>query len=62
MHGSERYVGMYLGSVLHAGDVIQGNEATVLVSAYRLILLLKQVQINIVHQLHDPFEMVQYKQ
>ena len=59
LHGSERYVGMYLGSVLHAGDVIQGNEATILVSAYRLILLLKQVQINIVVQLHDPFEMVQ---
>lgn len=33
---------MYLGSVLHARDVIQGNEATVLVSAYSRVLCLTQ--------------------
>jgi len=40
---------MYLGSILHARDVIQGNEATILVSTYSVVLLLTcascQVQI-----------------
>lgn len=33
---------MYLSSVLHARDVIQGNEAAVLVSAYSGVLRLTQ--------------------
>ena len=44
---------MYLGSILHARDVIQGNEATILVSTYSAVLLLTcascQVQINIIY-------------
>jgi hypothetical protein len=44
---------IYLGSILHARDVIQGNEATILVSTYSVVLLLTrascQVQINIIY-------------